>query len=267
MELRSKFVAAAVGACGVMVSSTALALSYTYDFTGADHNSSDFSLVGNASWVSDGGLSPANRLRLTSNGGGQVGNAWLNTENVDGGQAWSADFTWQITFGTGGGADGLGFHLHEGGTGANTFFNGAGLSNPRFTVGIDTYDNAEGSAFHVEVHLDGTQIYADNLSVITGMGDSFDDVYQVLMAYDGATNFALNVINTNGGANTGVANFTADLSGLDSATLGFSANTGGAAENHDIRTFNGTFALPEPSTGLLLGAGLALLGLRRRRRA
>ena len=269
MLLRAKSIAATF-ACGVaMAASPASAVSYDYDFTAAGHNSSDWSLVGSASWVTDGALSPADRLRLTSNAGGQVGNAWLSTGTVDAGQAWTAEFTWQITFGVGGGADGLGFHVQENGTAANTFFNGAGLSTPYLSVGIDTFDNAEGSAFHVEVHHNGSQIYADNLSAIPGMGSSFDNVYQVLMTYDGANNFGLNVVNTNGGASTGIAAISADLSALDSATLGFSANTGGAAENHDIRSFNASFAatIPEPGTGLLFAAGLLAGLLRSRRRA
>ena len=158
MHLRAKSVAMTLLCGAAMAASPVWAVTYDYDFTGADHNSTDFSLVGNASWASDGALSPPNRLRLTSNGGGQVGNAWVNTGSVDAGQAWSAAFTWQITFGVGGGADGLGFHVHENGTAANTFFNGAGLSTPYLSVGIDTFDNAEGSAFHVEVHRDGSQI-------------------------------------------------------------------------------------------------------------
>ena len=191
MLLRAKSIAATF-ACGVaMAASPASAVSYDYDFTAAGHNSGDWSLVGSASWVTDGALSPADRLRLTSNAGGQVGNAWLSTGTVDAGQAWTAEFTWQITFGVGGGADGLGFHVQENGTAANTFFNGAGLSTPYLSVGIDTFDNAEGSAFHVEVHHNGSQIYADNLSAIPGMGSSFDNVYQVLMTYDGANNFGL----------------------------------------------------------------------------
>ena len=112
MDLRAKLVSVALGGWFLLAASPAAAISYGYDFTAADHNTSDISLVGSAAWVTDGALTPPNRLRLTGNSGGQVGNAWINTGSVNASQAWTADFTWQITFGNGGGADGLG---HAGG--------------------------------------------------------------------------------------------------------------------------------------------------------
>jgi hypothetical protein len=248
------------------------AVSFAYDFTSpaAQWGSGDFSLVGSASWVNDTGLpsTPYHRLRLTPSAGGQVGNAWVNTTPVDASQAWNAEFTWQITFEGGGGADGLGFHLQETGTGANTFFNGAGLlANSFLSIGIDTWNNGGANGdnydFALEIHKNGSQLAEIDLG---GLGGVADDVYQLVMSYDGAGTLTLNVINTANLNQTGNLNFSVDLSDLDAATVGWSANTGGATENHDIRTFSGTF-VPEPATALLLGLGLAGLAYGGRSRA
>lgn len=244
-----------------LAGSPALGISFGYDFTGPDFNSPDFSLVGSAGWVTEASVS---RLRLTPAAGGQVGNAWNNTA-IDGGQAWNAEFTWQITFEGGGGADGLGFHLQEDGTGANTFFNGAGLSDPRLSVGIDTWNNGGEFDFALEVHLNGSQVGGEvNLA---GLGGVADDVYQVIMSYDGAGNLTVTVDNTANANTPVVQNFAVNLAALDNAFFGWSANTGGSVENHDIRTFSGTFVIPEPGTGLLLAAGLLGLARAGRRRS
>ena len=268
MPLRSMLAGLAV-ACALAVAGPAGAVTFNYDFTGGDHNSSDFSLTGNAFWATDGASIFApfpNRLRLTSNGGGQNGDAWLNTTRGDGSQAWNAQFTFQITFGTGSGADGLGFLLQENGTSLLTGWNGGGgLSNPSLAVSIDTFDNGGEGDFHLEVLLDGVQV-GGNINLL-GIGNSFDDVYQVVMGYDGAGTLGVNVVNTNGGANTGTQNFAADLTALNNAVLGWAASTGGFAENHDIRTFGGTFAIPEPGTALLLAVGLIGLAHGGRRRS
>jgi hypothetical protein len=265
MELRPKLAGLALGFGLLFAASPAAALAvYGYDFTGADWFSPDWVGVGSAHWANDGALVPPTRLRLTSAAGGQLGNAWINTGTVDAGQAWSAEFTWQITFEGGGGADGFGFHLHEAGTGANTFFNGAGLGASFLSIAVDTWDNGGEGSYHLEVYNNGPQV-GGNID-LNPLGGVADDVYQMLMTYDGAGNLAVNVINTANLNQTGILNYAVNLAALDTAIFGWSGQTGGAVENHDIRTFSGTF-VPEPGTGLLVGMGLAGLAWRRRRRA
>jgi len=76
----------------------------------------------------------------------------------------------------------------------------------------------------------------------------------------------VSVTETNSGLSTGVLNYAVDLSALDAATFGWSAQTGGFGENHDVVDFNASFAVPEPGTGCLVGLGLAGLAGRRRRK-
>ena len=155
MSLRLQFAGLALASLLALAPTQAGAISFLYDFTGPHWLSPDFVGVGSAFWANDGALTPPTRLRLTCACGGQVGNAWLATDEVDAGQAWSAEFTWQITFEGGGGADGLGFHLQETGTGANTFFNGAGLTaNSFLSVGIDTWNNGGGAGDNFDFALD-----------------------------------------------------------------------------------------------------------------
>ncbi|MDG2333722.1 MAG: PEP-CTERM sorting domain-containing protein [Myxococcota bacterium] len=91
--------------------------------------------------------------------------------------------------------------------------------------------------------------------------------YDVGLVHDATTgnNLAVTVRNTHTNATTGALNYAVDLSALDTATFGWSAQTGGHGENHDVVGFHATFAVPEPSTGLLLGLGLLGLSGRGRR--
>jgi hypothetical protein len=269
MQLRLQITALALAALLLLSATISSAASYNYDFTAADHSSSDFSLVGDAFWVNDGGVAPPTRLRLTSNAGGQEGSAWLNTNTVDASQAWTADILLQMSYEANGGADGMAFHIHESGTGVNTNFIGSSLSTSALSVSIDTFDNGGQGNFGLQIYRGGIAVSGiANLSVL---GTPAPDIYQLLLAYDGASTLALNVINTANSNQTGIINVgPLDLSDMDNATFGWSANTGGATQNQDILSFSGEFAasapVPEPGTGLLLGVGLFGLGVCRNRR-
>ncbi len=250
---------------------SAWALSISGDFSGADYNSSSVSLVGSAAWVSDPGISPPygqnQRLRLTPNSpGGQRGNAWLNTDTYRADGAWTFDFTMQITYPQGGGADGMGFHMHEAGLGADTWIRGQGLGATFLSLGFDTWNNGGDSPvdFGLVVYNNGSQSgsYVD-LGASIGSPDPWQ--INVSMVYDGLGNLVLNVENDNSGASTGPLNYTVNLNDLNEAVIGWSGDTGGATQNQDVVSYAGTFAVPEPSTVLLLGMGLSGLAWRQRR--
>ena len=74
-------------------------ISFNYDFTSIDFQSSEMNLVGDAFWTSDYDelFTPyPNRLRLTYNSDGLMGSAWLN-EPFDASQSWSTIFRFQIS--------------------------------------------------------------------------------------------------------------------------------------------------------------------------
>lgn len=260
-----------VGLLLIMGTNSAWALSISGDFSGADYNSSSVSLVGSAGWVSDPGISPPYglnpRLRLTPNSpGGQRGNAWLNTGTYRADGEWSFDFTMQITYPQGGGADGMGFHMHEAGTGADTWIRGEGLGATFLSLGFDTWNNGGDSPvdFGLVVYNNGLQSgsYVDLGSSI-GSPDPWQ--ISVTMVYDGDGNLAVDVANDNSGASTGPLNYAVNLDDLDAAVIGWSGDTGGATQNQDVTDYAGTFAIPEPGTALLLGLGLSGLAWRQRR--
>ncbi len=285
VAMRSKFALLRVGllAWGTLLAGGAAEagpINLNLDFTGADYFSPLITGVHGAgdpgtspSWANDPGINNdyggPTRLRLTSNGGGQRGNAWYNGATVEANAAWNAEFDFQITYEGGGGADGLAFHLQEIGTTADTFIQGQGLGANFLSVVIDTWDNGGECAFGLDIYNNGAQV--GSCFDLSGIGPVANNIYTAVMTYDGLGGLAVNVINQGivpGGTSgeTGVLNYTVDLSALNTATLGWSGQTGGAAENHDILGMTGTF-VPEPGTGVLLGAGLVGLSWRRRRRA
>ena len=284
MELRPKFnflCALAAMCLGLGVGGAAFAspIVLDLDFTGADWQTPQITGVhgsgspgSSPSWASDPGINGdyggPTRLRLTNNAGGQRGNAWYNPATVEANAAWNAQFDMQITYEVGGGADGLAFHLQEVGTGADTFLQGQGLGSEFLSVVVDTWDNGGECAFGLAIHNNGAQV--GSCYDLSGIGPVANNIYTVAMTYDGLGSLGVNVINTGTtpGAvfgQTGVLNYVVDLSELKTATFGWSAQTGGAAQNQDVLNMSGTF-VPEPGTALLLGTGLAGLSWRRRRR-
>jgi hypothetical protein len=255
--------------------SLALPLNLSANFSGADYQTNDITLVNGAgsgaSWVSDPGISPPfgqnNRLRLTGNSGGQVGNAWYNANTVAANGDWQFDFTMQITYPTGSGADGMAFHMQEIGVGANTNIHGTLLGADYLSVVFDTFNNFDGCSvdFGLAVYASGSQVGSCVDLTIIGSPDPW--AYSVSMTHDATSGtLGLSVTETNSGLSTGALGYAVDLSALDLATFGWSAQTGGFGENHDVVDFDATFAIPEPGTSYLVGLGLAGLAGRRRRK-
>ena len=179
---------------------------------------------------------------------------------------WQFDFTMQITYPTGSGADGMAFHMQEIGTGADTFIQGQGLGADYLSVTFDTYNNFDACSvdFGLAIFNSGSQV--GSCVDLSGIGNPDPWAYSVSKTHNATTGtLGVTVTETNSGLSTGALNYAVDLSALDTATFGWSAQTGGDGENHDVVDFNAAFAIPEPGTALLLGLGLAGLGGWRRR--
>lgn len=208
-----------------------------FDFTNPPgFQSADWTFERDASWTNDGGLSPRTRLRITNANGNQSGAAWYTGRRFDlTGGGWTFQYTGQITYRGNGGADGMGMHLYSGdAAGLLPNFEGAGASEPMLTVAIDTWDNGGGdpSAFHMTILRNNVKIAERNLSY------EEDNPFIVTLSYDKAGNTLTAGFAPGGrGAQTLTATnaFTDEqLAALSDVTLGFSANTGGAGENHDV---------------------------------
>jgi hypothetical protein len=243
-------------------------LSASYSFEGGDWGSSDWSMVGNALYANDGALTPAHRLRLTSNNFYQNGAAWLNTTAVNPTTDWTWTMRGENSFPNGGSiwADETSMILQTAGASAN--------------VGTGAFDGS-GLGTYVAVVLDNFSSLPNNLvEVYTSSGGligSFSvgsyldrgDYYNCTATYTAATDNLYVDFKSDAGSDI-TDNFTVDLAALfasdDYATLGFGGSTGADGSNHDIVDTSFTMDVPEPGTLALASlGGLGLLLFRRRK--
>ncbi len=258
----------------------------------------DFSSPANLSLIGDASLS-SNLLRLTPALENKNGAAWYNSlVNVQDG--FTSDFTFRITERGGykpdweegvenDGADGFAFVVQAQGVNElGLYASGIGYYNilNSLAVEFDTWANkpsyCEPNGNHVAIqslgtlmnrpeHCAGTEFDGTftnpNLAITTVPQElSNGDAYNARIVY---TPGLLQVFLTDMSAPILAANV--DLASLlnlqdgQNAYIGFTSSTGGAWENHDIISWSYT-EVPEPSTLVLIGAGLIAGGMIRRRR-
>jgi hypothetical protein len=220
------------------------------DFTGGDFETASMALVGDAFWTEDGApiFSPyPRRLRLTNNGSGRNGSAWDAERRWDASASWSSISRFQITFGGPDGADGLGFHLQTNGTTINPNHHGFGLGGRRLSVVIDTWNNDDGADESLQVWLSGHRLYSNNLQDLASdpRPGSSPQVFRLEVRHVAPLNqLQIRLIDESGGGYL-EETIGLNLDGWGASWAGFSATTGTAAENHDIRTWEFT-GVPMP---------------------
>jgi hypothetical protein len=200
----------------------------------------DFTLVGDAMVINE-------RLRLTSNEGGQVGGGWLTEQQAVAG-GFRAAFTYKLTHQTEGGSDGFAFVIQNDGLAALGEGGGGigyhGIPNS-LAVEFDTFANSLWSdpiLDHVSVHTRGTRENTANETASIGstelpnLGDGLRHRVVVRYAeprlsvhFDGVRILFVRV------------HLDTKLSLSDGAAwVGFTAATGGGTQEHWITRFDYT---------------------------
>jgi len=235
-------------------------ISFSYDFTSSDFETPNMHLVGDAFWTSDYDelfMPYPNRLRLTYNADGLIGSAWA-TERFDASKSWSTIFRFQISHPSSGGADGIGFHIHEDGIESNPGHEGWSFSDEYFSLVVDTWNNGgEGTDESLRLIVSDEQIYINDLldyDLDPNPGSS-SSVFRMELNYV-AANQELSIRFFDEGSSDALYDsvLEVDLDRLNNAWAGFSAVTGTSTQNHDIRTWmlNGAsplISLPGDITG------------------
>lgn len=273
-----------IGSFGI---ANALTITYT-DFS----DLSDFTLNNATNSINTGGsgvIGPdgSKVLRLTNNTG-QSGSAFLTDaillEDANGFEAsFSTAFDFQFTDQQNGGADGIVFVIQTNANTAGGSGGGIGYYGIDNSVGIefDNWHNGENgdiSGSHVGINLDGSV----NSVVQADVSPSLDNqnIWHAWVDYDGTADLLEVRLSTLAvRPELALLSYDVDLVsvlGQSSAFVGFTSGTGWAGADHDIRAWQFTNTLkpienidpvPEPTTMLLLGAGLlGWAGARRKMR-
>jgi len=226
-------------------------ISFSHDYTSTDFETPELNLVGDAFWTSDYDnlfMPHPNRLRLTYNSDGLVGSAW-SPEPFDASKSWTSIFRFQISYGSQGGGDGLGFHIQKDGIEENPGHEGGNLSSPKFSIVVDTWNNGfEGTDESLRILLDGEQIYINDLldfDLDPNPGSS-SSVFRMELNYIGS-NQELVIRFFDEGSSDALYDTIegVDLRRLIHAYAGFSAVTGMSTQNHDIRSWIHNGASPQ----------------------
>ena len=244
-----------------------------YAFDQAGWSSPDWQGVGNAFWANESAYAPiSKRLGLTGNVAGQAGSCWYKPAQINPGQSWSFQWTFQGGYANGGGAaDNCGFVIQSDGINDNVTGPGgatvSGITNQFLSIALDDYLNAgDPSASSLKVTYgtgSGSQTQFPFVNLATAFananeapgyscvnGGFANPPYNLSASYLAASNrLTVTMANiklasgaTGSTNNPLIYNYTlnlASLFGTNAGTVGVNANVGGAAENHHILNFSG----------------------------
>ena len=262
---------AATSSVGILtVDQPAGRLAYAFDQAG--WFSTDWQGVGNAFWSDESGYSPiSKRLGLTGKGAGQTGSCWYKPAQINPGQSWSFQWTFQGGYRGWAAADNCGFVIQSDGINDNVTGPGeatvSGITNKFLSIALDDFQNAgDPSASTLKVTYgmgSGSQTQFTYVDLSTAFANSSEapgyscsDIgyanppYNLSASYLAASNrLTVTIANTKlvsgatGSTNNPLTyNYTINLAGLfgtNAGVVGVNANTGGAAENHHILNFSG----------------------------
>ncbi len=220
-------------------------------------NAATVSFAGNSMEANGDAAMAGGVLRLTTDGDGQAGSAFINTPFAfNANSSFSTFFQFRISGAYGsGGADGLTFILQNDPAGMDALAGGGenigygGIINS-LAVEFDTWQNDyDPNSNHIGVNTNGSMVSLSTYSAPPDL-NSGSPLY-AWVDYNGATDLLEVYINTtNSKPGSPVISQTVDIYSLvgSQVYVGFSAGTGGLSNIHDIEDWS--------LTGLALAANV-----------